>query len=106
MDVKTWLETTGYKVKEVRFLKPPAYPYIIFFDNTDTRGADDQNFITDHDVIVELYSESIDKEAETKIEALFDQKAFEYRKSREWIESEAHFQTLYEFEFTEKRRNI
>ncbi|MEH6942953.1 hypothetical protein [Bacillus sp. JJ722] len=105
MEIKEWLESTGYKVKEVRFLTPPPYPYIIFFDNTETRGADEVNLVIDHEIFIELYSESIDKVAESKIEALLEKKAYEYTKSRDWIGSESHFQTIYEFEFIEKRRN-
>ncbi|PYG88498.1 hypothetical protein LY28_01347 [Ruminiclostridium sufflavum DSM 19573] len=101
-DVKTWLETTGYKVAEERFLKPPAQPYIIFVDNTEVGGADNKNCIADRQISVELYSDKINNEAEQKIEGLLNGKVIHYSKVRAWIQTEMFFQTLYEFNLIEK----
>lgn len=100
LDIKSWLETTDYKVAEERFLKPPALPYIIFTEETDMRGADNKNFIADRKLSIELYSDKINREAEKKIENLLEQ--IEYKKDRTWIDSEKFFQTVYDFNLLEK----
>jgi hypothetical protein len=102
LDVKTWLETTGMKAAELRFLKPPSRPYIIFLDNKEVRGAATRNCIANRDITIELYSDKIDNEAEQKIEDLLNEKAIEYTKDRTWIDSEKLFQTLYDFNLIEK----
>lgn len=102
LDVKTWLETTGMKVAEERFLKPPALPYIIFIDNTDVGGADNKNCIANRTISIELYSDKINHEAEWKIEALLNERAMPYKRDRTWIETEMFFQTVYDFNLIEK----
>lgn len=101
-DIKTWLETTGMKAAEERFLKPPALPYIEFLEDTDVSGADNKNCIANRKVTTELYSGIINREAEQKIEDLLNVKAIEYKKERTWIDSEKFFQTVYDFNLLEK----
>lgn len=101
-DVKSWLETTGYKAAEIRFNKPPALPYLLFIDDTNVGGADEKNFTADRNISIELYSERIDREAESKVEALLNEKAIKFKKSRNWIDSEKFFQTVYDFIIYEK----
>lgn len=102
LDVKSWLGTTGYKIAEERFLSPPALPYIVFLETHDVRGADTKNCIIERSISVELYSEKIDVEAESKIEGLLNEKYIEYSKDRTWIDSEKFFQTVYDFNLLEK----
>lgn len=102
LDVKSWLETTGYKVAENRFLKPPALPYIVFLESRTNRGADQKNSIADRDITIELYSGVIDAVAESAVETLMNEKGYEFKKDRQWIASESFFQTVYSFEITEK----
>jgi len=102
LDIKPWLEITGYKVAEERFLKPPAFPYIIFTEEINISGADNKNYIAGRSIGIELYSEKIDKISEKKIEDLLNGKAIEFKKDRTWIESEKFFQTVYDFSLTEK----
>jgi len=101
-DVKAWLETTGMKVAEERFLRPPALPYVIFTEETNTSGADSKNCIVDRAISIELYSDKIDYEAEQKIELLLNEKVIQYSKDRTWIDSEKFFQTVYDFNLLEK----
>lgn len=103
LDIKEWLSKTDYKTAEVRFLKPPPLPYIIFIEEQDIGGADGLNNIISRKITLELYSEVIDSEAESKIENLINDQLFNFKKSRTWIESEKFFQTMYDFEFVEKR---
>jgi hypothetical protein len=102
LDVKTWLETTGYRVAEERFLVPPALPYVVFLVDSNVRGADNKNCIVERSISIELYAEKINKEAESKIETLLNEKAIEYSRDHTWIDSEKIFQTMYEFNLIEK----
>lgn len=106
LEVKQWLETTGMKVAEVCFKKPPPYPYIVFIEKRDTSGADNKICIANRKISIELYSEKIDKECEKLIEDLLDEKSIENEKDRIWIESEKHFQTIYDFNLVEKMEMI
>ena len=102
LDVKAWLETTGMKVAEDRFLKPPSFPYIVFTDNTDVSGADNKNFLVDRMISIEMYSDKINRDAEQNIELLLNQKSINYKRYRTWIDSEKFFQTVYDFNLLEK----
>lgn len=102
LDVKVWLETTGMKVAEVSFIKPPQLPYIAFLESRNVRGADNKNLIADRELSIELYSAKIDRESEQKIEDILNEKSIEYSKDRTWIDSEKFFQTVYDFNLLEK----
>ena len=101
-DVKTWLETTTYKVAEEYFKEPPKPPYIIFIEESDVGGADDKNCIAERKISIEMYSLKIDKIAEKAIENLLNEKAIKYKRYHTWIESEEFFQTVYDFNLVEK----
>ena len=101
-DIETWLETTGLKVSEERFLKPPPLPYVVFTDNTEIGGADDKNCIADRSINVELYSLKVDHISETLIENLLNEKAIDFKRDRVWIDTEMMFETIYDFNLVEK----
>lgn len=101
-DIKTWLETTGMKVAEVCFKKPPIFPYICFLDNTETIGSDEKNYIADRNITIELYDEKINKDTEKKITDLLDTRGIEYKRDSTWVQTEEMFETTFEFKFTEK----
>lgn len=74
-------------------------------DDVTTRGADDRLCIKEHDLTVELYSdtETSLSEAESSLEACFVDKAMSFEHvSRAWIESEKHLQSTYQLSFMEK----
>lgn len=100
--IKSWLETTGMPAAEDRFLKPPALPYIVFTEINTVSGADDKNFIAGRQISAELYSDKIDVTAEQSIENLLNAKGIHYSKSRMWVGTEMFFQTVYDFDLTEK----
>lgn len=102
MEIKKWLSSVGIRAEEGRSLKPLPFPYVVFFDDYNVRGADLKNFIREHSVMLELYSENISVETEKKLEALLDTEAFEYKKNRIWINSERMYETIYEFDYIEK----
>lgn len=106
MDVKEWLETgTGFKWKELRYLKTPSLPYNIFIDDTVFRGADLKNNIVEHNITLEHYSEAIDSTNETIIENFLNEEELSFEKNREWLNEEEMYVTLYSLEtFLEKVR--
>lgn len=102
LDVKSWLETTGMKVAENHFNKPPALPYVVFLESGNFGGADSKNCVANRNITIELYSDKINKTEEAKIEALLNYRAIEYLKDRTWLDSERLFQTMYDFNLLEK----
>ena len=93
----------GKTFRETRFLKPPKTTYAVYFDSFTRRGADGLNLIKDHDYTIEVYSYTIDPEAEAKIEAMLDELGLEYDKTdRYWIQEEQLYQVVYTFNFVEK----
>lgn len=111
MDIKKILSSTGIKMKEVRFLKPPSLPYIVFFDNQNIRCSDNKFIhngilIKDHEVTIELYISTLEEDLEhiEKVESAINTFLVDYTKEIEWIEEKEHFKITYEFEKTTKER--
>ncbi|AGK95407.1 hypothetical protein [Clostridium pasteurianum] len=102
LDVKTWLQSTGLPVAETAFIKPPSLPYIVFLTNDNIAGGDNKNCISDRSIGIELYSSRIDRDSESKIENLLNEKAIEYKKNRTWIPEDTFFETMYDFNLIEK----
>jgi len=100
--IKSWLETTSMKVSEERFLKPPPLPYIVFTEYNEISGADNKNSIATRDISIEFYSVNIDRNSESLIETLLNEKAINYTKDRLWIDAEGMFETVFDFTLTEK----
>lgn len=103
INLKTWLEATGLKVAEDKFIKPPVLPYIVFSAVEGVYGADNSNLLNRRQVTIELYSDLINPAAEKFVEDLLDAKTVNYSKGREWFASESFFQTAYDFEITERK---
>lgn len=106
MDIKSWFEKgTGLNIKENRHLKMPQLPYNVFIDDTYVRGADKKNNIIEHNLTIEHYSENIDLIEEKKIEDFLDKEEIKYKKSREWLDNEEMWMTIFELDtFLEKRK--
>ena len=105
--VKTVLTAAGFvegeTFEDTQFIKPPHGTYAIFLDSFTRRGADGFNLIKEHNYTIELYSDWIDPEAESRIEAALDARGIEYEKSdRTWIQSEQYFTVVYTFTYIEK----
>lgn len=93
----------GETFKETRFLKPPKTTYAVFMDSFTRRGADGLNLLKEHSPTIELYSYAPDPEAESRLEASFDELGLEYEKEdRYWIQSEQLYQVIYSFNYIEK----
>jgi hypothetical protein len=100
--IETWLEATGLKVSEERFLKPPPLPYIVFTEDIDVSGSDNKNCIVSKDISIELYALKVDHASENLIENLLNEKAISFRRDRIWLDTEMMFETIYDFNLVEK----
>jgi hypothetical protein len=103
LDIKALLQETGLPVREQRFLGVMPLPAIVYSDDVEIGGADLKNNLITHNIGIEFYAENIDLENETKIERLLDSMPIHYTRSRDWIESEKFFSTIYEFTITERK---
>lgn len=106
MDLKELLSGIGINAKELRFLKSPTYPYVVFTDDISVDGSDNmKRIIIEHTASIELYTTSINQdEASTKIEELIlNNLNVSFSRRREWIDEESHFLTTYSFTFLEKK---
>ena len=93
----------GETYRETRFVKAPRETYAVFGDSFERRGADDRNYIKEHDATVELYAYAPDPEAEARIEEAFDFYGVAYEKEeRYYLDEESLYQTIYHFGFIEK----
>lgn len=104
INVKEMLGETGLKVAENCFLRAPRLPYIVFLENSDCSGADNKICLLERDITVELYSGEIDRQKENELEKILIKNSIEFSKNRTWIDSEKIFQTVYEFNLYEKKR--
>lgn len=103
LDVKVFLEQTGLPVREQRFLGVMPLPAIVFTDTVDVGGADLRNNLVTRSIGVEFYAETIDPENEARIEQLLDGLPVSYTRTRDWIEGETFFSTIYAFTLTERK---
>lgn len=89
-----------------RFVSPPAGSYVVWSDDIETDGPDGMPpTIFHHAVTLELYASKPDPVAETALEDAMTARGLHWSKQeRYWIASEQMYQTLYEFNYTEKRR--
>lgn len=104
--VKEILTAAGIKERGSRHTKPPAGTYAVWFDDIDTDGPDGMPpYIFKHSVTIELYEPKKDPAAVTALEAELTAAGLKWTKQdRLWIISEQMYQTIYEFDYTEKRR--
>lgn len=103
LDVKAFLEQTGLPVREQRFLGVMPLPAIVFTDVIDMGGADLKNNLITRNIGIEFYAETVDLENEAKIELFLDSLPIQYTRTRDWIESEKFFSTIYEFTIIERK---
>lgn len=98
------LKEIGIPSRESRFIKTPAAPFIVYFDAVEARGADSVNLIREHGITLELYTDKPDENTIAKIENALDVRGIPYTKSeRNYIEAEAYYQTVFDFDYIEKK---
>lgn len=99
------LTAAAIPYRRARFPKPPETTYAVYTDDIERDGADGINLITRHNITVELYEYAPDDAAEQAIEDALDAAGREWSKQdRYWIQPEQLYQTVYEFNYFEKRR--
>lgn len=100
------LTAAGVRARRGRFVKPPAGTYALWKDDIATDGPDGMPpMIFSHDVTVELYEPKPDDQAEAALEAQLSARGLHWTKQdRYWLTSEQMYQTIYEFNYIEKRR--
>lgn len=105
--IKNILDPTALPYRETRFPKPPAGAYVVYMDDVTTDGPDGQPRILTHGLTLELYAPAPDalKTAEAKIETELTTAGTQWTKQAAyWLQTEQLYQTVYEFEYIEKRR--
>lgn len=101
------LDTTGLEYKETRFPQPPEGAYIVYRDDVTTDGPDGIPCMLTHGVTFELYAPTLKgaKAAEASIEDAITAAGLQWTKQAAyWLQTEQLYQTVYEFEYIEKRR--
>lgn len=104
--VEELVTAAGIAERGSRFVKPPEGNYAVWFDDIDTDGPDGTApMIYRHAVTLELYTPRPDPDAEAALEQQMGLRGLHWVKyPRYWIQTEQLYQTIYEFDYTEKRR--
>ena len=103
LEIKQWLkEGTGLPVANTAFINKVTLPFIVFLEDIETQGSDLNNDLVERTFTVELYSSTISKIIENKIEKLLNEKSIKFKKSRTWLDDEHCFETMYDFSFLER----
>lgn len=106
MDIKNWIEGgTGIQTAETAFRKEVKTPFIVFMDKSEVSGHDTKNCIMTHDLTVEYYNRTVNKEDEKKIGDLLNMAGMEYTEERVWVDEEKVYMTTYGTTFKEKIRD-
>ena len=92
MNIKSWLEQTGEPVAETAFTKQMQAPFIVYLDDTSSRGHDFGNLLTVHNLTIEHYTEDGNDES---VVDLIETAGIHYEKERQWLSKEECFLTLF-----------
>lgn len=99
MNIESWFkEGTGFKIKELRYLKPPALPYFLYVNRKIVRGADLLNNIVENNITIERYSETnndSDLKEIQKVNELLKKDYYTYDSQTEWLDSEGMYGTFW-----------
>lgn len=103
-EIKSWIESMGYPTAEVCFEESPSSPpFTIWLDESRTIGADGRVVGMVHNITLELYTDSINSDAEAVCEALIEEKRLAYEKESGWIDNARLHVTAYKFFIYERR---
>jgi hypothetical protein len=101
-ELVTILKTTGYPVVYSHFNvsennpmpEPPYITYIFIYSSN--MYADNKVYKKINNILIELYTNKKDLQAEAKLEDILDSNEITYQTSEIFIESEKIFQKIYE----------
>lgn len=100
------LQAVGIPYRRTRFLKPQAGDYIVWNDSIETDGGDGIVLYYQHHITIELYTAQPAPDTESRLEAALIAHGQQFeRQEAYWLQSEQRYQTVYEFDYIEKRRN-
>lgn len=107
--IKQILVAAGIPAKPSRYLNPPGSTYAVYFDDTDTLSGPDPTpgapLLIRHSATIELYAPTLDPVSEEAIETACAAHGVHWEKQGAyWLNSAQRYQTIYEIEYTEKRR--
>ena len=98
------LSAVGIPFRQTRFLYPQSGDYIVWNDSTETDGGDDKILLYHHEVTVELYTAAPSPGIEAALEASIAAHGLHFTKEEAfWLQPEQRYQTVYEFDFYEKK---
>ena len=110
LDLKTDLAETGIPFEEIGWVKAPAYPYGIFNDVVDVRGADRPSTVRvlTHNVTISAYHSDYNEIllVQRKLSAWAQARALTYRLHLQHIDDEDHYSVTLTSTITEKERMI
>lgn len=105
--IETILQAAGIPFWPVQCSSPPEGSYALYFDDVEVNGSDRlEVLILRHAAMVELYAPTQDDaaEAEAAIEAQLLAVGRPWTKqARYWLNDVQRYQTIYEFDFIEKK---
>lgn len=91
-------------------MAPPAETYAVYFDEVEADGSDPiphggSPVILKHFVSIELYAPEQDPNSEAALESALCTRGLLWTKSdRIWLREAQRYQTVYDLDYTEKRR--
>lgn len=100
-EVKEMLDEIGFPIAYNNFeeeseIEPPFITYII--PSVENIRADGKWYIKISELSVELYTDSKDIDAESRVESILDNKELNYRKSEAYLDDERLFLILYQLQ--------
>lgn len=100
-EIATMIGEMGYPYAYLQFDRSTAVrpPFICFYyPGNDDVYADNQNYQRIVELIIELYSDTKDFDAEEAVEATLSQHDLTYAKSEEYVSDEKLYEVIYEME--------
>lgn len=77
----------------------PSLPFVVYYyPASDDVMADNRNYVKVRELIIELYTENKDFDAEGALEAVLASNDIPYRKAEAFVESERMYQITYDTE--------
>lgn len=103
-DIAAMIQSMGYPFAYYQYEPnpdnpPPEPPFICFYyPNSDDFIADNSNYTRIDSLIIELYTDDKNFDAETAVESVLNDNGFVYGKTEIYVESEKMYQITYTME--------
>lgn len=100
------LKEAGITNRPVVFRKVPSTTFAVTFDSVDNINSSDlENDVRTHSITVELYEHSPDATSRPAFESAMDSRGIKWERSdTTWLVDEQLYETIYTFDYYEKRR--